>query len=150
MIRTTYAPIRTEELLDAVRASDCGATVLFVGTTRDRTGQVRTKALDYESHRPMAESKLRALAEEARTRFDVAHIAVVHRLGYVLPQEASVAVAVSAPHRAPAFQAAAWLMDRLKEEVPIWKKDIHPDGTGRWAAGRSRVASSDSQRDVAS
>jgi molybdopterin synthase catalytic subunit len=84
----------------------------------------------------MALAALRALEDEARARFELAHVVVVHRLGNVPVAEASVAVVVSTPHRAPAFEASRWIMDELKRRVPIWKKEHFADGGAEWVKGQ--------------
>ena len=132
MIELTYAPIRTQELIDDVTSVRAGAVVLFLGTTRGVTGRRRTRALDYEAYEPMAKTQLAQLRREALTRWPLEQVAIVHRLGYLLPKEPSVAVAVSAPHRKAAFEAGQWLIDRLKEVVPIWKKEHWDDGPPQW------------------
>jgi molybdopterin synthase catalytic subunit len=92
----------------------------------------RTTALDYEAFGPMAETKLDELETEACRRWPLERIAIVHRVGRLELGEVSVAVAVSAPHRAEAFEAARYLIDTLKATVPIWKKENWHDGTSEW------------------
>ncbi len=132
MIVLTYAPIETQELLDYVTTTHSGAVVLFLGTTRGVTGDRRTRALDYEAYESMARRQLERLQQQACERWPLQRTALVHRLGYLLPKEASVAVAVSAPHRGDAFDAARWLIDQLKEQVPIWKKEYWEDAPATW------------------
>jgi molybdopterin synthase catalytic subunit len=124
--------IDPQRLLSAVAAEDAGANVLFVGTTRGTTRGIATSRLEYEAHEPMAESRLAALRDEAVRRFGLKGCAVVHRLGVVAVGESSVAIATSGPHRREAFEAAQWLMDRIKQEVPIWKCEERPDGSREW------------------
>lgn len=147
MIQLTDDPIDITQVLAAVTDPACGAEVLFVGTTRQWTiagsedatdGATReTSHLVYECYREMALAQLHQLAAIAARRWPVRSVAIVHRLGRVDPTEASVAVAVSCPHRSEAFQAAQWLIDELKHQVPIWKQEhyvqsgptwIHPSG----------------------
>lgn len=118
-------------LMRAYRA-DCGAVLLFLGTTREWTGEERTCQLEYEAYREMATRELGRLAEKALEEFEVKRIAITHRLGIVQVLEASVAIVVSSSHRKAAFQAGEWLIDRLKEDVPIWKKDFAADGSANW------------------
>lgn len=125
-------PILTDRLLARVADAAAGANVLFTGTTRGLTAGQVTEQLVYEAHEPLAEARLQALCAEATARFGLTACAVQHRLGPVAVGETSVAVAVSAPHRPEAFAAAAWLMERIKAEVPIWKCDERPDGTRAW------------------
>jgi len=132
MIALIREPIDSAALLAAVQDPLCGASVLFLGTVRELTGTERTAFLDYEAYIPMAEKKLAEVAATARERWPVRGIGIVHRLGRMAVGEAAVAVAVSAPHRAEAFAAAAWLMDAVKELVPIWKRENAPDGSAEW------------------
>jgi len=125
-------PIDPQRLLAAVASAAAGAHVLFVGTTRGVTAGVETSRLDYEAHEPMAEAGLARLRDEAVRRFGLTGCAVVHRLGTAAVGEASVAVATSGTHRCEAFAAAEWLMERIKQEVPIWKCEERPDGTRAW------------------
>jgi molybdopterin synthase catalytic subunit len=99
---------------------------------RDLTGEQVTVFLDYDAYGPMAEKKLAEIEAEVRRRWPVGDMAMVHRLGRLGVGEVSVAVAVSCPHRAEAFEAARYAVDTLKELVPIWKKENAPDGTGQW------------------
>jgi MoaE-MoaD fusion protein len=108
-----------------------GAIVSFTGTTRrDNAGRVVIR-LEYEAYEPMALSEMRRLAVEAGARWKITQIAIAHRVGVVEIGETSVAIAVSAPHRAEAFQACRFAIDRLKEIVPIWKKE-HFEGGEVW------------------
>jgi len=121
-------------MADALRP-DCGAAVLFLGTTRDHEGGKRVERLFYEAYEPMALAALTALEAEATRRFQVASCAIVHRLGEVPIREASVAVIVVSAHRAAAFDAARWAMDELKRGVPIWKKELFVGGGDAWVKG---------------
>ena len=132
MSRLTREPIDTEELLRRVTVPAAGAVVLFLGTVRELTAGRQTLALDYEGYPEMAEGKLAELEAEARRRWSLCEVALVHRLGRLELTEASVAVAVSSPHRAVAFEAGRWLIDTLKETVPIWKQENWADGTREW------------------
>jgi molybdopterin synthase catalytic subunit len=128
----TEQPIDFAALTEEVRSTDSGAVVLFLGTVREMTDGRRTTALDYEAFGPMAETKLTEIEAEARRRWPLDRVAIVHRLGRLELGEVSVAVAVSAPHRAEAFEAARFLIDTLKATVPIWKKENWHDGTSEW------------------
>lgn len=132
MVELTHQPIETHLLTDRVRRNHCGAVVLFLGTVRDLTGDEVTVALEYQAYAPMAEKKMREIEAEIRTRFPVGDILMVHRLGRMEVGEAAVAVAVSSPHRKEAFEACSQAMDRLKEVVPIWKKDNAANGAAEW------------------
>ena len=132
MILLTSDPIDYYALTERVRRPGCGGVVLFLGTVRDLTGEHVTSALDYEAYPGMAEKKLSLVEDETRARWPVGDMALVHRLGRLDVGEVSVAAAVSCPHRREAFEACRYAIDRLKEVVPIWKKDIGPDGTSDW------------------
>lgn len=123
------APIDTGRLLAAVGDPAAGASVLFLGTTRNENAGRRVTRLEYEAFATMAVREMRALARQARRRWPVRRVAMVHRVGVVPVGEASVGIAVSAGHRAEAFEACHWLIDRLKELVPIWKKEHYRGGT---------------------
>jgi molybdopterin synthase catalytic subunit len=132
MVSLTTGPIDYHALTEGVRRPDCGAVALFLGTVRDLTGDRVTAALDYEAYPAMAEKKMREIEEDARRRWPVGGMALVHRLGHLAVGEVSVAVAVSCPHRAEAFAACRHAIDRLKELVPIWKKENWADGSTEW------------------
>jgi molybdopterin synthase catalytic subunit len=132
MIRLTNEPIDYALLTESVRSSDSGAVVLFLGTVRELTDGRRTIALDYDAYAPMAEAKLSELEIQARARWPIDKVAIVHRTGRLELGEVSVAVAVSCPHRHEAFEAARFLIDELKVTVPIWKKENWSDGTTEW------------------
>lgn len=132
MIRLTRDVIDFHALTEEVRRADCGAVVLFLGTVRDLTGERVTVALDYEAYPGMAEKKMAEIERETRERWPVGAIILEHRLGHLDVGDISVAVAVSCPHRAQAFEACRHAIDRLKELVPIWKKENWSDGTTEW------------------
>jgi molybdopterin synthase catalytic subunit len=132
MVELTHERIDPEALLREVRSNRAGAVVLFLGVARELTGSRRTESLDYECYPAMAERKLAELETEARRRWPIVGCAIVHRLGHLELGEASVGIAVSAPHRQEAFAAGQWLIDTMKQVVPIWKKENWADGTSRW------------------
>ena len=132
MIRLTPEVIDHAALTEQVRRPDCGAVVTFLGTVRDLTGDRVTVALDYEAYPAMAEKKLAEIEGETRARWPVGELVMVHRLGHLDVGEVSVAVAVSCPHRGQAFEACRYAIDRLKELVPIWKKENWADGRTEW------------------
>lgn len=130
-----------ERALNFVRRTDCGAVVTFLGTVRDLTGEQVTERLDYSAYQAMAEKELETICAEAAERFaPLGALHVSHRIGSLAPGEIAVVVAVSAPHRAGAFEAARYLIDATKERVPLWKKEIGPNGEA-WVEGDARVAS---------
>ena len=132
MIQLTREPIDYQQLTESVRRPGCGAVVTFLGTVRDLTGDRVTVALDYESYPGMAEKKMAEIEADTRSRWPFGDIAMIHRLGRLEVGEISVAVAVSCPHRAQAFEACRHAIDRLKELVPIWKKENWADGRTEW------------------
>jgi len=129
-------PIGIERLLAAAARPDCGAVVLFLGTTRDRHEGRSVERLEYEAYRPMALAALEQAERDTVERHAVASCRIVHRLGEVPPTEASVAVVVAAAHRAAAFEACRWAMERVKSAVPIWKKEHYADGGAGWVEGK--------------
>jgi molybdopterin synthase catalytic subunit len=132
MIELVREKIDSQAVLDAVATPGAGAIVLFLGTTREWTKGRRTLWLDYECYPELANRKLAELEAEARRRWPIIECRIVHRLGRVDLAEASVAVAVSSPHRRDAFEAGQWLIDTLKEVVPIWKQEHWEDGSAEW------------------
>ncbi len=133
-IELVHAPIERSSLTELVRAPSDGAIVAFDGFVRDRTKDRRTVYLEYEAYEPMALAKLREIAEELHNKFAVDRVAIVHRLGRLEIGETSVFIAVSAAHRAAAFEACRYAIDTLKRTVPIWKKEYFEDGSV-WADG---------------
>jgi molybdopterin synthase catalytic subunit len=142
MIRLTSDPIDYATVSASVLTSEAGAVVLFLGTVREFTQERRTVALDYEAYGSMAEVQLERLATEARRRWPIEKVAIIHRIGRLELGEVSVAVAVSSAHRNEAFEAARFLIDTLKATVPIWKKENWSDGTAEWVhpAGDASLA----------
>ena len=132
MIRLTRDTIDYHALTEQVRRPDCGAVVTFLGTVRDLTGERVTVALDYEAYPAMAEKKMDEIERDTRARWPVGEMVMVHRLGHLEVGDVSVAVGVSCPHRAQAFDACRHAIDRLKELVPIWKKENWADGSTEW------------------
>ena len=132
MIRLTHDPIDPHQLTESVRDHAAGAVVLFLGTVRELTEGRRTLALDYEAYPEMATAKLKEIAETASTKWPITAYGIIHRLGHLDLGDVSVAVAVSCPHRVEAFEAGRFLIDTLKEIVPIWKKEHYKDGPSGW------------------
>jgi molybdopterin synthase catalytic subunit len=131
MFAITEQPIQLDRLIDAVRDPSAGAIATFLGTTRVSNRGRTVLRLEYEAYGGMAESELGRIGAEAGARWEICRVAIVHRVGIVPVGEASVAVAVSAPHRAEAIHACHFAIDRLKEVVPIWKKE-HFEGGEVW------------------
>src|SRR5262249_28730990 len=132
MVRITREPVDRALLTDSVRRPGCGAVVTFLGTVRDLTGDRVTVALDYEAYGPMAEAKMTEIEGDTRARWPVGDLALVHRTGHLAVGDVSVAVAVSCPHRGDPLPACKYAIDRLKDLVPIWKRENWSDGRTEW------------------
>ena len=129
MFAIVEGPIDLAALISAAQRPDCGAISTFVGTTRvDESQGASVEYLEYEAYRPMADRKLEEVGAEMEARWDVREVAIVHRLGRVEPGEASVAIVVAAPRRGVAFEASRYAIERIKEIVPIWKREVWSDG----------------------
>ena len=120
--------LNVNDCLEFVSLPNCGGINVFVGTVRNETGGREVLRLDFEAYAPMAISEMRKLAEIACERWDVQGIAVHHRTGILEIGEIPVIIAVACPHRKAAFEACQFVIDTLKERVPIWKKEVYADG----------------------
>ena len=129
MVQITHSRIDTQAIIDSVVTPESGGIDVFLGTTRNHSGERRVVSLSYEAYEPMALKLMAALEKEARARWSLNEVAIVHRLGAVGLREASVVIAVSSAHRQEAFEACRFLIDRLKKDVPIWKREHFADGT---------------------
>ncbi|MEO6829935.1 MAG: molybdenum cofactor biosynthesis protein MoaE [Acidobacteriaceae bacterium] len=134
LVRLQREPIEPATLLAQLKHGADGAVVIFDGVVRDNTCRRRTLYLDYEAYEEMAIQQMRALVKDAKTRFDVRELALVHRLGRLEIGESSVWIAVASAHRAAAFEACRFVIDTLKKTVPIWKKESFEDGAV-WSDG---------------
>jgi molybdopterin synthase catalytic subunit len=135
VIRLQSGPIDAEALVGEVRGDGDGAVSLFLGTVRDENSGHRVLYLEYEAYAGMAEREMERIAAEAITGFGVHRVAIVHRVGRVAIGEPSVAIAVSAPHRAAAMDACRFVIDNLKTRAPIWKRE-HLVGGESWVDGQ--------------
>ncbi|MEO2032499.1 MAG: molybdenum cofactor biosynthesis protein MoaE [Planctomycetaceae bacterium] len=144
MLSISHNPIEVNRVTDAVRGLRAGAVVLFLGTVREFTGELQTSSLDYEAFEEMALDSLRQITDEARRRWTLVKTAVVHRTGSLELGDIAVAVAVSSAHRGPAFEAGQWIMDTIKQQTPIWKKEIYADGRTEWIHPETSVTGRDS------
>ena len=133
MIELTYEVLDAEKVTALVRNDTNGAVVTFLGTTRNHFQGRRVVTLEYEAFEEMAVKKLEDIRQEIRAEFSIEDIAIAHRIGKVPIGEVSLVVAVASPHRVEAFHACHKAVDRLKETVPIWKKEVFEDGS-RWVA----------------
>lgn len=144
MFELTDHPIDFAAVTQSVRSNNAGAVVLFMGTVREFTGEAHTSSLEYDAYPQMALQAMEQLEQEARHRWPLVEVNLTHRTGHLELGEIAVAVAVSAGHRAEAFEAGRWLIDTLKERVPIWKKEQYVDGSTEWVHpedGRPRTES---------
>ena len=131
-LELTPTAIDPAALLERVRSHQAGAVVLFLGTVREMTDGKQTASLEYEAYPEMALRQLGTLLDEAQTRWPIVRAAVIHRIGHLELGDIAVGVAVSCPHRGAAFASGQWVMDRIKEVVPIWKKENWADGSTEW------------------
>lgn len=128
LFRIVDRPLSLDEVVEAVEGEGCGGLVTFTGSVRSATRGRAVLKLEYEAYAPMAEKKLAEIAGEASARWPGVRIAIVHRIGTLLPGEKAVVIAVASPHRGEAFAACQFTIDRLKQDVPIWKKEHYADG----------------------
>jgi molybdopterin synthase catalytic subunit len=135
LVRLTDQPREPAEALSFVSDAGAGGTVLFSGTVRDHSQAGEVTGLDYEAWPERAEAQLRAIAGEMLERWPVRRAAILHRTGHLDVGEVSVVVCCSAPHRAEAFEACRHGIERIKEEVPIWKKEALTSGEAQWVMG---------------
>jgi molybdopterin synthase catalytic subunit len=133
-VRIVHDPIDTEAVVARLKHPSDGAVVIFDGIVRDNTRGRRTLYLNYEAYEAMALKQMESLEAEARTRFAVRGISLIHRLGRLEIGETSVLIVVASAHRGVAFEACRWIIDTLKKTVPIWKKEFFEDGAV-WADG---------------
>ncbi len=126
--RLSEAPLSLDEVVQAVGGPERGGLVTFTGTVRTETRGRRVRSLSYEAYPAMAERAMAAIGREIETRWTGSRAAIVHRVGTLVPGEAAVVIAVSSPHRAAAFEGCRHAIERLKTDVPIWKKERFEDG----------------------
>ncbi len=127
--RIDYAAVQA-----AVADDANGAVTFFGGVVRNHHDGAAVTRIDYEVHAAMAQTILEGIASEVAQKWPESKLACVHRHGMVEVGEASVAIAVSTPHRAEAFDACRFVIERIKQDLPVWKKEFHPDGSHTWAA----------------
>jgi molybdopterin synthase catalytic subunit len=135
--RITSDPIPTDELARQLKAPADGAVVVFEGIVRNHSRGRKTLYLEYEAYEPMAVRKMEEIGDDAKQKFAIDHIGMVHRLGRLEIGETSVAIIVTSAHRRAAFEACQYAIDRLKQSVPIWKKEYFADGAV-WAEGEGK------------
>ena len=132
MFKITSEEIELGDVIRAVEAGDAGAIVHFLGVVRNNTEGREVSYLEYEAYPPMAEKKMAEIAEEVHEKWGLNRVAMIHRVGRLEIGEVSVAVAVASPHRKEAFEACHFAMNRLKQIVPIWKREVWADGEEEW------------------
>jgi molybdopterin synthase catalytic subunit len=128
MFRVTTEALNLQELVDFVTDPEAGAIATFIGTTRNNNEGRKVIALDYDAYPEMAAKELTRLGEEARKKWQICRMAIVHRIGPVQITEPSVMIAVSAAHREAAFAACRFAIEEIKRTVPIWKKEVYEGG----------------------
>lgn len=134
LYRILERPLDLDEAIRAVAGPDRGAIATFLGVARDHHAGRRVLSLEYHAYPEMAEDVMRQIGAEVRERFGTEHVAILHRVGRLAIGEASVIIAVAAPHRREALAACAHAIERLKQIVPIWKKEHHAGGAS-WIEG---------------
>ena len=129
-------PIDLAALVAGVSHAGAGAVASFVGAVRDVNDGTAVVGIDYEAYGPMADRELAVILDEAAARWPGARPTARHRVGYLAVGDVSVAVAVSAPHRAAAFDACRYVVEELKRRAPVWKREHYADGRRAWVDGR--------------
>jgi len=128
----TRDPLSVERLVAEVSAPERGGTCVFLGTVRNGPEEQGVTAIEYSAYEAMVEAEFGRLLADAGGRWPQARIAVRHRLGTIPSGEASIAIAVAAPHRAEAFEACRFVIEEVKRRIPVWKKELQVDGTETW------------------
>ena len=134
LCRITTEPIDAQELIAAVQTPADGAVCVFYGVVREDSRNKKVRFLEYDAYPEMAQKKMRAILDEVGKKWPEQRAAIVHRTGKLGIGEASVVIAVGSPHRGESFEACRYVIDRVKEEVPIWKKEVFTDGE-EWVEG---------------
>jgi len=132
MYKITTDPIQPDALFDCICKPRHGAVVTFAGTVRDNSDGRTTVRLEYEAYAEMAEKKMQEVGEEIRQKWGIDDVAMLHRTGTLEIGEISILIALATPHRQNAFDACAYAIDRVKQVVPVWKKEIWTDGEEEW------------------
>ncbi len=128
MVEITDKPIKIDEVIKSVTSENAGAIDVFIGTVRNKTKGKTVVKLDFEAYEPMAITEMQKIVNTAKQKWSIEKIAVVHRVGLLEIGDVPVVIAVSTPHRKDSFDACQFVIDTLKETVPIWKKEIFEDG----------------------
>jgi molybdopterin synthase catalytic subunit len=128
----TRDPVALDYLLAEVTSPQCGGTCAFLGTVRNGPGELGVTAIEYSGYEQMVEAEFARILVEVRERWPAVRPCVRHRLGLVPRGEVSIGIAAAAPHRAEAFDACRYIIEAVKERVPIWKRELREDGTAVW------------------
>lgn len=129
MFRVTQEPLSISEAVSAVTKRTCGAVATFTGVIREFSRGRQISYLEYEAYPEMAIAKMRQIEQEVREKWEIEQMLIHHRVGHLEVGEASVVIAIAAPHRRQALEACAYTIERLKQIVPVWKKEVSPDGS---------------------
>lgn len=129
MFEVTEKPLSVADAVSAVTKRTCGAVATFTGIVREHSRGRHVSYIEYEAYPEMAIAKMRQIEQEVRKKWEIERILIHHRVGRLEVGEASVVIAVSAPHRRQALEGCAYAIERLKEIVPVWKKEVSPDGS---------------------
>lgn len=132
MFKITDETITEAHVREVVESPEAGAVVLFLGTVRNNTDGRQVKHLEYNAYEPMAEKKMAEIGKEILEKWGITRVAIIHRVGKLEIGEVSVAVGIASPHRKDGFEACKYAMDRLKQIVPIWKREVWVDGDAEW------------------
>jgi molybdopterin synthase catalytic subunit len=134
-VRVTADPVDASSVLDAVGTPEDGAVLVFLGTVRRSNDGRAVSGMLYEAYVEMAEQTLGTIASEAMERAGASRVAAVHRIGDLAVGEVSVAIAISTPHRAEAFDGGRYVIEEIKKRLPVWKHEHYVDGEARWLDG---------------
>jgi len=135
----SYEPLHIGHYIERVTAPEFGAIASFLGTVRSPNQGESVRYIDYEGYDNMIETQMARLAAELRTKYDLGHLVVAHRLGRMLPGEASIAIVISSKHRKPALEACHEAINRAKELLPVWKNEVTESGN-HWVEGSSAAS----------
>ncbi|MCB1195049.1 molybdenum cofactor biosynthesis protein MoaE [bacterium] len=128
--------ISIDKSIAFVTHRSCGALCTFIGTVRDNNDGKKVTALEYECYLPMAENVLNAIAQDAERQFDIENIFIVHRYGHLAVSDISVLICVSSAHRNDSFEACRFIIETIKKDVPLWKKEYYEDSPAQWVTCR--------------
>lgn len=139
MIKITEKPIDIQKVIETASSLSAGAVNVFVGTVRNKAHGKNVLWLEYEAYETMAVNEIRKIMDDASGRWPLLGWAISHRIGTLKPGETAVVVAISTPHRKDSFDACEYIMDTIKANVPIWKKEVFEDGE-EWVSARPDMA----------